>query len=1154
MGVRKLRAAATALVLVASMLVASAPVVAATVVDRVTLGHDGQSEVYRVPAGTVRPGEPVIVRFRTGADDVDAVTLRLTQQATAAQQLLPMRRVAHAISCYDSKLADRTCDFWETTVKAGAIGAYGYRFVVQRGQETVYYADKPAQFGELGVATDADVAQDYRIHVVKPDFPVVAAMKDGVMYQIMPDRFANGDSGNDISLTRPRYDYPAPPNATPQQIADAAAAKITHRDWDQKPEGACRDHVDEQCAEKTFGRDYYGGDLPGIAAKIPYLQQLGVTILYLTPIFASKSDHAYDVEDFTKIEPAFGGEAGLAQLLRLAHERDIKVILDIPFDPSSSDSVYFDRYHHYPNLGACEDPASPYRSWFTFTDLPAGEPGPCAGSKPGIFASYESWGGAFDALPLFRKRDPGDPAKVFAPVADYFYNGKDSIARRWLDFGADGFRLDSMQDESFPPAYWQQFRTVVKSAKPGAPLVAEGWHFADNMKLTSGDQADTPMGYRFRAAVLSLMGAIGDDKGFPGDGNPNVPVSQFPAAMRSIRQDYSDATYRTFMNLLDSHDTARIRWMLTPGKYNSADREANQANVTAGIAAEKVAATIQFTVPGMPSIYYGDEVGVTGSDDPDNRRTFPWNGTSSCSANNAYCAGGNHDLLAFYSKLISLRKRHPVLRDGDAHFLLADDKEQTLGYAMRGNKDVALVLVNRSTTARTMQVPLGDVVRDGVELVPAFGAGAQKTTSSDGQVVVTVPPMTAQVLVARPGQDLTPPVAPARVVSDGDLAGRVRLGWQPVSGARAYEVWRSPLAGGGYQRIATTTDPSYVDTPARSGVAYHYVVRTVDGAGNIGVRSAQTSVTPYRPIASAKLTAPDHLDREIGTDYTVVTADVAAPQITDPAAIRGEVGIAGNWTPMTGSVGLHFSGKLRPEKPGQYAYQARFSSDGGQHWTYTSIATLTVKPSDDTTPPATPIATIDWSASTLSVSWQRDDQAAEHRIYRDGRLAATLPGSATSYVDPLVAAGQTYSYQVQAYDAHLNASAMSAAVSHRVEPKIISTTFRVKVPSGQAVYLAGATTGLPAGTPDPLCLWCGGNPSTRLHQVSPGIWELTVPIPDHATIEWKYTRGNWNTVEVRAANRKTTVTAAPGGQTLLVDNTGPPSDTGAGGSVTAWVG
>jgi hypothetical protein len=155
-------------------------------------------------------------------------------------------------------------------------------------------------------------------------------------------------------------------------------------------------------------------------------------------------------------------------------------------------------------------------------------------------------------------------------------------------------------------------------------------------------------------------------------------------------------------------------------------------------------------------------------------------------------------------------------------------------------------------------------------------------------------------------------------------------------------------------------------------------------------------------------------------------------------------------------------------------------------------------------------------------------------------------------VDPLVAPGQTYSYQVQAYDAHLNASALSAAVSHRVEPKIISTTFRVKVPSGQAVYLAGATTGLPAGTPDPLCLWCGGNPSTRLHQVSPGIWELTVPIPDHAAIEWKYTRGNWNTVEVRAANRKTTVTAAPGGQSMLIDNTGPPSDTDAGGSVNAW--
>ncbi|GAA1662334.1 alpha-amylase family glycosyl hydrolase [Fodinicola feengrottensis] len=1129
---------------------------AATGIDRAALGHDGQSDVYRVPAGTVAPGSAATVRFRTAADNVDAVTLRLTEQSTQSQQLVPMRRAARSVSCYDSTLVGQRCDFWETVVKPTDLGAYGYRFVVQRGQQTAYYADQPAQFGAMGASTDGDVAQDYRIHVVRPDFPVVGAMKDGVMYQIMPDRFDNGDPSNDVSLTRSRYDYPAPPNATPSQIALAQAAQTTHRTWNQLPAGGCRDHVDEPCTEQALGRDYFGGDLQGIAAKIPYLHGLGASILYLTPIFASKSNHAYDVEDFTRIDPAFGGAAGLRQLLQRAHRSGIKVILDVPFDPSSSDSPYFDRYHHYPNDGACESVTSPYRSWFTFTDLPVGETGPCAGSKPGLFASYEEWGNVAEALPLFRKHDPGNPAAVFAPVADYFYNGPQSIARRWLDFGADGFRLDSMQDESFPTAYWQQFRTVVKDAKPGAPLVAEGWHFADNMKLTNGDQADTPMGYRFRAAVLSLMGAVGDDKSFPGDDNPTVPVSQFAAAMQSIRQDYPDATYRTFMNLLDSHDTARIRWMLTPGKYNSADREANPAHVAAGLAAEKVAATIQFTVPGMPSVYYGDEVGVTGSDDPDNRRTFPWTGTSNCSAATSYCAGGDRDLLSFYTHLASLRKTHPVLRDGDAHFLLTDDTAQTLGYAMRSPDDLALVLVNRSSSMRTLRVPLGSVARDGIALAPAFGAGAQAVTSAAGVVTASVPPMTAQVLVATPGQDLTPPPAPQRVSGSPAAAGRVSLRWSTVTGASRYEVWRSPLSGGGYERVGVVAGPSFVDTPDSRA---HYVVRAVDAAGNIGAQSAETAVTPSRPITAATLTSATQVDREVGVDPTTVTADVTAPSIGDPTAIRAEVGLATaggsyDWRPMSGAAGLHFSGGLRPESAGSYDFQARFSSDGGHHWTYTARGTLVAKPSTGTTPPAAPAVTMDWSASTLSLQWPSDPDAAEYRVYRSDRPdpVATLPGSASSYVDPLVSPGKTYSYQVRAFDSHLHGSALSARVSHRVEPKIVTTTFRVKVPSGSTVYLAGATTSLPAGASDPLCLWCGGNATTRMHESSPGIWELTVQIPDHAGIQWKYTRGNWNTVEVRANNRTATVTASPGGQSLLIDNTGPPSDAGAGGSVTSW--
>jgi glycosidase len=815
-------------------------------VNLAALGHDGHSDIYRIPAGVVSPGETVTVRFRTAADGADAVTLRLTDQAGGEQKLLPMQRIARAVSCYQALLARNRCDFWQVLVRPTALGVLSYRFIVRRGTGIAYYSDTPAQFGAMGAGSAADTPNGYRIHVVAPRFPVIPAMKDGVMYEIMPDRFANGDTANDIAETRRRYAYPAPANPTPAQKDAAADAEVQRRSWNQRPEGGCRDQVSPPapCTERALGRDYFGGDLQGVAQKLPYLQRLGITLIYLTPVFASKSNHAYDVADFTHVDPAFGGDAGLATLLSQAHQHGIKIILDLPFDPTSSDSPYFDRYHHYPVIGACEDPRSPYRSWFTFRDLPPGSAGPCAGDRPGTFATYDGWGGTVDTLPLLRKKELGDPAEVFAPVADYFYRGRNSIAHRWLAFGVDGFRLDSMQDKSFPPAYWQQFRTVVKAAKPDAPLVGEGWQFADNLKLTSGDQADTSMGYRFRAAVLSLLGAVGDDKGFPGDGDPNVPVSQFVAAMRSIRQDYPDAAYRTFMNLLGSHDTARLRWMLAPGRYNSEDRESTARAAAAALSAEKVATTIQFTLPGMPSIYYGDEVGLTGSDDPDDRRTFPWTGAPRCSAGNDYCAGGDHDLLGFYSGLVALRKSRPVFRDGDAHYLLADDRAQTLAYAMRTPGDMAIVLVNRSATVRTVHVPTSAVVRDGVDFVPASGQAATAATTSAGALTATIPAMTAQVLLAGPGQQITPPPAPAHVRVTAATGGRIGISWDPVGGARSYQVWRSPLAGGGYQLAGTATTESFVDTLNRSGAPRHYIVKAVDAAGNAGVASEDAADVP----------------------------------------------------------------------------------------------------------------------------------------------------------------------------------------------------------------------------------------------------------------------------------------------------------------------
>ena len=248
--------------------------------------------------------------------------------------------------------------------------------------------------------------------------------------------------------------------------------------------------------------------------------------------------------------------------------------------------------------------------------------------------------------------------------------------------------MDVSGDPSFPNGYWESFRSVVKTADPDALTVSETWQKDSTLlRMIRGDRLDTTMNYRIRDAVLALLAPQAfDSKGFADSGH-QISVSDFADRLASQREDYPDAAYYSLMNLLDSHDTERLLWTLTPGPETTAGREGTPANVAAGKLRVRLASLIQFTVPGAPTVYYGDEVGLTGDDDPDDRRTYPWADL-----------GGSPDtpLLAHYTSLAALRDDVAALTDGDFRVLLANDADETVAYGRETGSQAAVVALNRS--------------------------------------------------------------------------------------------------------------------------------------------------------------------------------------------------------------------------------------------------------------------------------------------------------------------------------------------------------------------------------------------------------------------------------------------------------------------------
>jgi glycosidase/fibronectin type 3 domain-containing protein len=1137
------------------------------------LRHDSRDTLYRTPGGAVPAGTPVKIRFRTFHNDVTSVKLRVYDLNASGQQVLPMTLAATNVSCYQPDLASERCDFWEVTLNYPQPNNLWYRFIVTDGAKTAYYADNTSALdGGLGSPSDNVIDNSYALMFYKPGFTAPDWAKGAVIYQIFPDRFRNGRADNDPHTGDTRYDDP-----------------VLKLPWGAKPEGYCRNYSDgdtnckprfgvqpggDPNKEQPRGRDYMGGDLKGVDQQLDYLKSLGVNTLYFNPIFDAGSNHSYDTQDYLKIDPYFGTQKDWENLNKHADQLGIRIILDGVFNHMSSDSPFFDRYHHYATVGACESASSPYRAWFHFRPPTGNEPSVCAPSTPGgADTFYDGWFG-FDSIPVLTKSLPA--------VQQYFITGSgstgsDSVSKHWLNAGAEGWRLDVMGDSSFPDGYWQTFRQTVKQTRSDALIIGELWQKDSTLlRFLRGDRADTTMSYRTRDAIIGLLAPQNfDSKGFGDSGHPINP-SEFAARVQSIREDYPDAAYYSLMNLLDSHDTERLLWTLTPGSATAADKEQNAANVLAGKQRVKLASLIQFTLPGAPTVYYGDEVGMTGADDPDDRRTYPWADL-----------GGNPDtaLFAHYQALAALRKQNAALTSGDFRVLLADDAANTVVYGRATGSRAAIVAINRNNTPQTLTIPVDGYLPNGTSLARVYGVGNSAGGSVgvvNGEVRVTLAPLSG-LLLATGNVDLTPPAAPANVHVTNEGNGTVSLAWNSVAGAAGYNVYHSPVSGGGWVKVGTSSGTNFTDSGLTNASTYYYIVRALDAAGNESKDSNEVSALPHLTIGWANLQWPPSMTHTISavsrTDnaYGQVWIDGATSQPGATTSLRAQLGFgptgtnpasAAGWTWVEASFNTdagnndEFIASLLPEAIGAYDYVYRYSTTNGRDWLYADLngpvandqapsnpGKLTVNPSDDSAAPAVPgnLHVVTASPAGIELGW--DAVTGDPSLYGYEVLRSSASGgpyakialvtSDTSYNDTSVTEGTTYYYVVRALDASFNRSSNSNEARATAQLRTVTLVFNTTVPAttdatGRSVHIAGFLDRLDGGYPQ----WDPG--AVALTRVDATHWTITFTGKENTPIEYKYTLGDWDHVEKdgtcgEISNRTLTLTYGSSGTQQVND-------------------
>lgn len=618
--------------------------------------HNSRVELYRMPFGAVTKNTEVTLRL-------SLVNFGIPTHIRVCSAFKDTKKSVNMSYVYSLFGA---CVYEARIKMPDDVGNLCYYFDIASHENRIFYGNNEENLGGLGKIYTEPPSNKFQITVYDESFQTPDWWKNSVCYQIFPDRFFNGNPGGEFLGER---------------------EDIIRRNWGETPY-----YKSEQFGGKYLANDFFGGNLKGIEKKLPYLKELGISCLYLNPIFEAYSNHKYDTGNYKKIDPMFGTQADFEHLCAEAKKHGISIILDGVLNHTGSDSLYFNKYGKYDSLGAFQSKDSPYYDWYRFTKFPD---------------EYESWWG-IDTLPQVEENSES--------YRDYILRDDDAVVKKWLKCGARGWRLDVVDE--LPDSFVKILRSEVKKQDSDAVILGEVWEDASNKESYGekreyflGSELDSVMNYPLRSALIEYI-------------NEYIDAEEFDARIMSLKENYPKPAYYSTMNFLSSHDVERIMTVMGVREIdNDKDRQARAKldDYSRGLAVSKCRClvTMQMLMPGVPCVFYGDEAGVEGYRDPFCRSCYPW---------------GDEDdvLIEFYRKNIALRNENEVFRSGE--FETVYKINNGYGFIRYDEIESYIVLIN-SGDAECFRL---DVARYGIcELYGVFHN--ENYSSEDGIYYIDMP-------------------------------------------------------------------------------------------------------------------------------------------------------------------------------------------------------------------------------------------------------------------------------------------------------------------------------------------------------------------------------------------------------------------------------